>query len=57
MGLFFLKNLKMHFDLNVNEISKIIDLGSSFHILKLTEKNEFSITDEEIKEKIDFNEV
>ena len=39
-------------DLNVNEISKIIDLGSSFHILKLTEKNEFSITDEEIKERL-----
>lgn len=39
-------------DLNVNEISKIIDLGSSFHILKLTEKNEFTITDEEVKERL-----
>ena len=38
-------------DLNV-KVSKIIDLGSSFHILKLTGKNEFFITDEEIKERL-----
>ena len=39
-------------NLNINEISNVIDLDGSFHILKVTEKNEFSISDEEIKERL-----
>jgi parvulin-like peptidyl-prolyl isomerase len=40
--------------LAVGEFSKIIDLGSSFHILKVTKRNKNSSSDEEIKEKINF---
>ena len=39
-------------NLNINEISDVIDLDGSFHILKLTEKNEFTISDDEIIERL-----
>ena len=39
-------------DLLVNDISQIIEMPSSFHILKVTEKNEVLFSDEEIKELI-----
>jgi peptidyl-prolyl cis-trans isomerase D len=37
--------------LKINEFSKIIDLGSSFHILKVTERSKNSFTEKEIREK------
>jgi parvulin-like peptidyl-prolyl isomerase len=40
--------------LKIDEFSKIIDLGSSLHILKVTERNKNSFTNEEIKEKINY---
>ena len=38
--------------LSVNDISQIIEMPSSIHILKVTEKNEFLFSDDEIKEMI-----
>ena len=38
--------------LSVNEISKIIEMPGSVHILKITEKNDLSLSDDEIKEMI-----
>tara|TARA_Y100000816_G_scaffold17550_1_gene11495 strand:+ start:2829 stop:4628 length:1800 start_codon:yes stop_codon:yes gene_type:complete len=38
--------------LSVNEISKIIEMPGSVHILKVTEKNDLSLSDDEIKEMI-----
>ena len=38
--------------LSVNEISKIIEMPESVHILKITEKNDLSLSDDEIKEMI-----
>ena len=38
--------------LSVNEISNIIEMPGSIHILKVTEKNDLSLTDDEIKEMI-----
>ena len=35
-------------NIELNGISKIIDLGSSFHLLKVTERNEFTVTDDDI---------
>jgi peptidyl-prolyl cis-trans isomerase D len=42
-------------NLSVNNISQIIEMPGSFHILKVTEKNEFLFSDAEIKEMILFN--
>ena len=39
-------------NLSVNDISKIIEMPNSIHILKVTEKNEFLFSDNEIKEMI-----
>ena len=39
-------------NLSVNDISKIIEMPNSIHILKVTEKNEFLFSDDEIKEMI-----
>ena len=38
--------------LSVNEISNVIEMPGSIHILKVTEKNDLSLTDDEIKEMI-----
>tara|TARA_S200000501_G_scaffold11134_1_gene10000 strand:+ start:437 stop:2248 length:1812 start_codon:yes stop_codon:yes gene_type:complete len=35
-------------NIELDGISKIIDLGSSFHLLKVTERNEFTVTDDDI---------
>ena len=35
-------------NIELDGISKIIDLGSSFHLLKVTERNEFTLTDDDI---------
>ena len=39
-------------NLSINEISQIIEMPGSIHILKVTEKNEFLFTDAEIREMI-----
>lgn len=39
-------------NLSINEISQIIEMPGSIHILKVTEKNEFLFTDAEITEMI-----
>jgi peptidyl-prolyl cis-trans isomerase D len=39
-------------NLSVNDISQIIEMPNSIHILKVTEKNEFLFSDDEIKEMI-----
>ena len=39
-------------NLSINDISKIIEMPGSIHILKVTEKNEFLFSDDEIKETI-----
>jgi len=39
-------------NLSLNEISSVIEMPSSIHILKITEKNELSFTDSEIKDFI-----
>ena len=39
-------------NLSVNDISQIIEMPNSIHILKVTEKNEFLFSDNEIKEMI-----
>ena len=39
-------------NLSINDISKIIEMPGSIHILKITEKNEFLFSDDEIKEMI-----
>ena len=39
-------------NLSVNDISQIIEMPGSIHILKVTEKNEFLFSDAEIKEMI-----
>ena len=39
-------------NLSVNDISQIIEMPGSIHILKVTEKNEFLFSDVEIKEMI-----
>lgn len=39
-------------NLSVNDISQIIEMPNSIHILKITEKNEFLFSDDEIKEMI-----
>jgi len=39
-------------NLSINEISKIIEMPGSIHILKVTEKNEFLFTNAEIREMI-----
>ena len=35
-------------NIELDGISKIIDLGSSFHLLKVTERNEFTVTEDDI---------
>ena len=39
-------------NIEINGISKIIDLGSSFHILKVTERNEYNITEDDIIDRL-----
>ena len=39
-------------NLSVNDISQVIEMPNSIHILKVTEKNEFLFSDNEIKEMI-----
>jgi peptidyl-prolyl cis-trans isomerase D len=39
-------------NLSVNDISQVIEMPNSIHILKVTEKNEFFFSDNEIKEMI-----
>ena len=39
-------------NIEINGISKIIDLGSSFHILKVTERNEYKITEDDIIDRL-----
>jgi hypothetical protein len=38
--------------MEIGDISKVIDLGNSLHILKLTEKTNNSLSEKELKEKI-----
>ena len=38
--------------LSVGDVSKIIQMPSAIHILKITEKNEYSLTDDEIEKMI-----
>ena len=38
--------------LNPQEVSQIIELDNSFHILKVTQKNIFDLSDEQVAERI-----
>ena len=39
-------------NIELNGTSEIIDLGSSFHVLKVTERNEYSISEEDIIDRL-----
>ena len=39
-------------NIELNGTSKIIDLGSSYHVLKVTERNEYSISEEDIIDRL-----
>jgi len=39
-------------DIELNGTSEIIDLGSSYHVLKVTERNEYSISEDDIIDRL-----
>ena len=39
-------------NIELNGISEIIDLGSSYHVLKVTERNEYSISEDDIIDRL-----
>ena len=39
-------------NIEINGTSKIIDLGSSYHVLKVTERNEYSISEDDIFDRL-----
>lgn len=52
-GSFFPEEFESEIKLmEIGDISKVIDLGNSLHILKLTEKTNNSLSEKELKEKI-----